>query len=164
MPSNLYYFNPFAAGAELGKLGDSYNLISIERVEGKLPALDLPAVVLADAAESDLARLIKSGPKSDAWRVICLLDGDTPPPAKLNSRIFAILPREVPSLILEKMVERAFETLRAQEERLETRRELQRAVSDLETLNKIGVALSTERNTEALLELILSKSPAAASI
>jgi HD-GYP domain-containing protein (c-di-GMP phosphodiesterase class II) len=158
MPSNLYYFNPFAADAELRKLGGSYRLIPLERVEGKLPALDLPAVVLADAAENDLARLIKSGPKSDAWRVICLWDGDTPPPAKLNSRIFAILPREVPSLILEKTVERAFEMLRAQEERLETRRELQRAVSDLETLNKIGVALSTERNTDALLELILSKS------
>jgi len=37
-------------------------------------------------------------------------------------------------------------------------REIKGAVSDLETLNKIGVALSTERNTDALLELILSKS------
>ena len=48
--------------------------------------------------------------------------------------------------------------LHAQEEHHRTRRELRRAVSDLETLNKIGVALSTERNTDALLELILSKS------
>jgi HD-GYP domain-containing protein (c-di-GMP phosphodiesterase class II) len=64
----------------------------------------------------------------------------------------------VPSLVLEKAVERAFESLRAQDERRHTRQELRRAVSDLETLNKIGVALSTERNTDALLELILSKS------
>jgi HD-GYP domain-containing protein (c-di-GMP phosphodiesterase class II) len=158
MSSNLYYFKPFAASAELRELGEGYRLIPIERAEGKLPPLELPAVLLADAAESDLARLEKSAPKSDAWRVICLLNGDTPLPAKLHSRIFAVLPREVPCLVLQKTVERAFENLRAQEERLHTRHELQRAVSDLETLNKIGVALSTERNTDALLELILSKS------
>jgi HD-GYP domain-containing protein (c-di-GMP phosphodiesterase class II) len=61
-------------------------------------------------------------------------------------------------LVLAKTVERAFQDLRAQEERRRTRLELRRAISDLETLNKIGVALSTERNTDALLELILSKS------
>ena len=47
---------------------------------------------------------------------------------------------------------------RAQEVHDRTRRELRRAVSDVETLNKIGMALSTERNTNSLLELILSKS------
>src|ERR1019366_4199715 len=98
LPSNLYYFKPFAAGAELRELGDGYRLIPIERAEEKLPALELPAVLLADAAENDLARLEKSGPKSDAWQVICLLDEHTPPPAKLRSRIFAILPRGVPLL------------------------------------------------------------------
>ena len=158
MPLNLYYFKPFAAGAELQELGDGYRLIPIERSEEKLPALELPAVLLADAAENDLHRLEKSGPKSDAWQVICLWDEHTPPRAKLRSRIFAILPRGVPLLMLEKTVERAFESLHAQEERLRTHQELQRAVSDLETLNRIGVALSTERNTDALLELILSKS------
>ena len=108
--------------------------------------------------KSDLVRLEKSAPKSDAWRIICLLDGEAHPPAKLKSRIFAVLPRGVPCLVLEKTVEKAFENLRAQEEHHRTRRELRRAVSDLETLNKIGVALSTERNTDSLLELILSKS------
>jgi HD-GYP domain-containing protein (c-di-GMP phosphodiesterase class II) len=142
----------------LGKLGEDYRLVPIERDEEKLPDWELPAVVLADATETDLARLEKSAPKSDAWRVICMLDGNSHPPAKLHPRIFAVLPHGAPSLVLEKTVERAFENLRAQEERRQTRLELRRAVSDLETLNKIGVALSTERNTDALLELILSKS------
>jgi HD-GYP domain-containing protein (c-di-GMP phosphodiesterase class II) len=158
MASNLYYFRPFVARGALRKLGADYRLIPIERDEEKLPAWDLPAVLLADAAENDLARLVRSAPKSDGWRIICLLDGDSHPPAKLHPRIFTVLPRKVPSLVLEKAVERAFESLRAQDERRHTRQELRRAVSDLETLNKIGVALSTERNTDALLELILSKS------
>jgi HD-GYP domain-containing protein (c-di-GMP phosphodiesterase class II) len=158
MASNLYYFRPFVARGALRKLGADYRLIPIERDEEKLPAWDLPAVLLADAAENDLARLERSASKSDGWRIICLLDGDSQPPATLHPRIFTVLPRKVPSLVLEKTVERAFESLRAQDERRHTRQELQRAVSDLETLNKIGVALSTERNTDALLELILSKS------
>jgi len=158
MPANLYYSRPLLTRAILRKLSMKYRLIPIERDEGKLPALELPAVLLADAAGKDIARLAKSAPKADAWRAICFLDSGARPPAKLHPRIFAVLPRQVPSLVLEKTIERAFEYLSAQEERRNTRRELQRAASDLETLNKIGVALSTERNTDALLELILSKS------
>jgi HD-GYP domain-containing protein (c-di-GMP phosphodiesterase class II) len=158
MPSNVYYFDPFAAGVGLRKLGEDYRLIPIPRQADEPPMWELPAVMVADAAEGDMACLETSAPKSDAWRIICLLDGETHPPAKLRSRIFAVLPRDVPSLALAKAVEKAFENLRAQEEHLRTRRELRRAVSDLETLNKIGVALSTERNPDALLGLILSKS------
>jgi HD-GYP domain-containing protein (c-di-GMP phosphodiesterase class II) len=158
MPSNLYYFDPCAAEGNLRSLGGGYRLISVPRKGDKLPIWELPAVLVADTAEDDLARLEKSAPKSDAWRIICLLDGEARPPVKLKSRIFAMLPREVPCLVLEQTVEKAFESLRAEEEHQRTRQELRRAVSDLETLNKIGVALSTERNTDLLLELILSKS------
>jgi HD-GYP domain-containing protein (c-di-GMP phosphodiesterase class II) len=158
MASNLYYFRPFVSRGALRRLGADYRLIPIERDDERLPAWDLPAVLLADAAQDDLARVEKSAPKSDAWRIICMLDGDSHPPARLHPRIFTVLPRKVPSLVLAKTVERAFESLRAQDERRHTRQELRRAASDLETLNKIGVALSTERNTDALLELILSKS------
>ncbi|MGA2986059.1 MAG: HD domain-containing phosphohydrolase [Terriglobia bacterium] len=158
MPSNLYYFDPCAAGVGLRNLGGDYRLISIPRNGDKPPVWELPAVFVADAAEDDFFRLEKSAPKSDAWRIICLLDGEARPPAKLKSRVFAVLPRDVPCQVLEKTVEKAFESLRAQEEQHHTRQELRRAVSDLETLNKIGVALSTERNTDSLLELILSKS------
>jgi HD-GYP domain-containing protein (c-di-GMP phosphodiesterase class II) len=55
-------------------------------------------------------------------------------------------------------VQRAIENLQALEESRRTHEELHHAVSELKTLNKIGVALSTERNTDALLELILTKS------
>ena len=158
MPSNLYHFDPCPAGAGLHTLGEDYRLIALPRNGDKPPVWELPAVLVVDAAAGDLVRLEKSAPKSDAWRIICLMEGEVRPPAKLKSRIFAMLPREVPRLVLEKTVEKAFENLRAQEEHDRTRRELRRAVSDLETLNKIGVALSTERNTDALLELILSKS------
>jgi HD-GYP domain-containing protein (c-di-GMP phosphodiesterase class II) len=158
MPQNLYYFDPCAAGMGLQSLAGDYRLISIPRNGSKLPPLELPAVLVADAEEGDLARLEQSSPKSDAWRIICLMDGEAKLPSKLNSRIFGVLPRQASGAALSKTVEKAFENLHAQEEQHRTRHELRRAASDLETLNKIGVALSTERNTDALLELILSKS------
>jgi HD-GYP domain-containing protein (c-di-GMP phosphodiesterase class II) len=158
MRTNLYHFDPCSAGVTACNLDKNCRLIPIPRDGSKLPAWELPAVVVVDAAEGDLVRLEKSPPKSDAWWIVCLLDGEAPPATKLKSRIFAVLPRGVPCLALGKAVERAFESICAQEEHDRTRRELRRAVSDLETLNKIGVALSTERNTDSLLELILSKS------
>ncbi len=158
MPPNLYYFDPCGARAGLHNLGKDYRLIAMPRSKAKPPVWELPAVLLVDAAEDDLARLEKSAPKSDAWRIICILDGAIPHSRKLKPRIFAILPRDVSGIVLEKTVEKAFENLQAQEEQDRTRQELRQAVMDLETLNKIGVALSTERNTDSLLELILSKS------
>jgi len=158
MPGNLYYFRPFAARAVLRNLSAGYRLIPLERDGNAPPSWELPAVLIADAAEGDLARLEAWKPLPDAWSVIYLLDGNARPAARLAPYIFAVLPRRVPGMVLEKAVARAFESLHAQEERRRTHQKLQRAVSDLETLNKIGVALSTERNTDALLELILSKS------
>ncbi len=158
MPLNLYYFEPCTVEAGLRRLSKLYRLISIQRNGNALPEWKFPAVLVADASQGDLNRLHAAAPKSDAWRIIYLLDEKARPPSKLQAQVFAVLPCEVPGLVLKKTVEQAFENLRAQDAHHRTRNELKRAVSDLETLNKIGVALSTERNTDSLLESILSKS------
>jgi len=158
MTANLYYFRPFALPSLLRKLAASYRLIPVDRDTQKEPAWELPAVVIADQAQNDLARMERLAPKADSWRVICLLDGKALPRSKLQQRVFAVLPRNVPVVVIEKAVQRAIENLQALEESRRTHEELHHAVSELKTLNKIGVALSTERNTDALLELILTKS------
>jgi HD-GYP domain-containing protein (c-di-GMP phosphodiesterase class II) len=159
MPSYLFYFEPCVAGAKLKKLEGSYRRIPLSRAAEKLPSWKFPAVVVADVEKGDLGRLEASLTKVEGIRVVCLADGKSPSvPKLLKSRIFALLPRDVPQATLAKTLEKAFADLRAGEEQRETRLALGRAASDLETLNKIGVALSTEKNTDALLELILSKS------
>jgi HD-GYP domain-containing protein (c-di-GMP phosphodiesterase class II) len=158
MTSNIYYFTPCAAENDLLSLGQSYRLISLPRERAKPTTLELPAVFVACAGEGDLRRLERLVPKAGMWRIVCLGDVEASPSPKLNQQIFAMFPNGVAPPTLAKTIEKAFESLRAQEDHLRVRVELRRAVSDLETLNKIGVALSTERNTDALLELILSKS------
>ena len=158
MPSSLYYFRPSAQPAILRRLANAYRLVPVDRRGKHTPEWKLPAVFIADASKNDMALLEQVAPSSDSWHVVCLLDGDAPPKSKLNDKVFAILPRRVSATALEKTVERAFENLHSREESRKTRQELQRVASDLVTLNKIGVALSAERNTDALLDLILAKS------
>jgi len=158
MSINLYYFRPFAMSGTLRTLGSSYKLIPVDRDAGKELTWELPAIWIADEARHDLARLEKLAPKGDSWRVVCLLNGGASPRAKQDQRVFAVLPRKIPGVVLAKTIARAAENLQAQEERTRTRQELHRAVSELQTLNDIGVKLSSERNTDALLELILTKS------
>jgi HD-GYP domain-containing protein (c-di-GMP phosphodiesterase class II) len=158
MVSNLYYFRPFAHPAILRRLANAYRLVPVDRSGKHTPEWKLPAVFIADASKDDMALLEQVAPGSASWHVVCLLDGDAPPKSRLDDRVFAILPFRVPAAALEKTVERAFENLRSREQGRKTRQELQRVASDLGTLNRIGVALSAERNTDALLELILAKS------
>jgi HD-GYP domain-containing protein (c-di-GMP phosphodiesterase class II) len=158
MPSSLYYFRPFVQPAILRRLANAYRLVPVDRRGKHTPEWKLPAVFIADASKNDMALLDQVAPGSDSWHVVCLLDGHAPAKSKLNDKVFALLPRRVSATALEKAVERAFENLHSREESRKTRQELQRVASDLVTLNKIGVALSVERNTDALLELILTKS------
>jgi len=158
MPSSLYYFRPFAKPVLLRRLANAYRLVPVDRGGKQTPEWKLPAVFIADAGKNDMALLEQVAPGSDSWHVVCLQDADAPPKSKLNDKVFAILPRRVSATALEKTVEGAFENLRSREESHKTRQELQRVTSDLVTLNKIGVALSAERNTDVLLELILTKS------
>ena len=151
MPSNLYYLHPFTGKADLTGLGGNHRLIVLDRSEAPATDWQFPAVLILEAPDEGLDRLLDSLPSSNDWSVIYLQHADQPLPAQLEPRIFAVLPRQASSTVLGKAVARAFEALQAQEDQ-------RRAISDLETLNKIGVALSTERDHDTLLELILSKS------
>lgn len=157
MAKNLYYFRSSTLSKTLRKLAGPFRLIPLERNQEDPPKWDLPAVLIADEREDDLGSIVRQAPEDDAWRVICLLQGEKPPRTDLDGHLFALLPRKASSAVLAKTVESAFENLRLEEERRRTRHQLHVVANELETLNKIGVALSTERNTDALLELILTK-------
>ena len=158
MTKNLYFFRPSALSKLLRKLPGTYRLVPVDRDVDQPLSWDLPAVLVADGSEDDLRRIERLAPAGDGWRLVFLLAGETPPRTRLDHRLFAVLPRHVPRAVLEKTVQSAFENLQLEEERQRTRQQLHEVAGELETLNKIGVALSSERNTDALLELILTKS------
>lgn len=160
MAKTLYYFRPTALAHVLRMAPRSCKIVPIDRDSSEGLTWQFPAVLLADSTKDDVRRFDRLAPEDGHWRVVALLKGGPPPRSrsKLDDSVFAALPRDVPRFILESTIEKAFENLRSEIEHEQTRRELHLAASELETVNKIGVALSTERNTDALLELILTKS------
>lgn len=175
---HLYYPADFSAPDAIRGLPKQYQVAIIPRTEARGASRrppetkwTFPAVILLDAVPSHLALLHRLIPKNDSWGAVCFIP-DRPPQnepavpsgsAELdrllrNRHILAWLPRQAPRIILEATLARAFEDLRTQEKGRRTQLDLKRAARDLETLNRIGIALSTERSLDALLELILTKS------
>jgi len=161
----LYYFRPSTLARQLRRwanssanCGDGCALVALDRKARRPPAWESPAVVIVESG-NDLARLEKLAPQQTAWSAIYLLKGKEPPDGVASSSaVFALLPRRSPPVTLEKAIERAFDSQEVAKERRRERNELRRATSDLATLNQIGIALSTERDTPALLDLVLTKS------
>lgn len=160
MSQSVYYFRPNSSAASLRKLSSRYNLVPLERDGKDGEELKLPAIVIAEEEHADLERIEKLAPRGGSWRAIFLLrDADSGRlPRQLDDRVFAVLPTNASGIVIEKTIEKAFENLEFDREHEKTLHKLQLAASELETLNRIGMALSTERSTDALLELILTKS------
>ena len=158
MAKNLYYFQPSALGKALRQVAGPYRLSALKRDGKDQPEWASPAVLVADAREDDLRSLQKRTPASGEWRLIYLQDSPSAARSRLDARLFATLPRQAPKAMLAKAIKSAFDTLKVEEDRRRTGQQLRLVAGELETLNRIGVALSTERNTDSLLELILTKS------
>jgi HD-GYP domain-containing protein (c-di-GMP phosphodiesterase class II) len=158
MEKHLYYFRPCSAEKVIGQMAGRYSVTAVDRADPERLLWELPAVVFAEAGQDDLEQIAKSGPNGDDWRLIVLVDGEILPRSSTSDRVFVLLPRRAPRVTIEKSVERCFESMQSRGERRQARRELHRAAADLETLNRIGVALSAEHDTESLLSLILTKS------
>ena len=112
---------------------------------GDSPAVFSPEV--RDAIENNLVRLIY---------VMC--DGRTLPPEAGGTPIFGSLVPPLEAAALKSLVNAAFENLLLAREQTSLEQELQRARSEIDQLNQIGIALSTQRHRESLLNLILQKS------
>lgn len=57
MPNNVYYFHPFAAELGIQRLSGGYRVVAISRAARQLPDWELPAILIFDGAEDDLASL-----------------------------------------------------------------------------------------------------------
>jgi hypothetical protein len=79
------------------------------------------------------------------------------PPRANDVPIFGILPRTVGAETLRSMVAAAFDNLSRSRRQAKLEQDLRRAKGEIDQLNEIGIALSTQRDRESLLNLILQK-------
>ena len=80
------------------------------------------------------------------------------PPRANDVPIFGILSRTVGAETLRSMVAAAFDNLSRSRRQAKLEQDLRRAKGEIDQLNEIGIALSTQRDRESLLNLILQKS------
>ena len=115
------------------------------------------AVVIA-GHDAIFSNQLRAAIHANDLRLIFLLGaGDELPQAASGTPIFAFLTEPVDSEVLTSLINGAWESLLLARRHVGLAEELQRARGDIDRLNEIGLALSTERERDALLRLILQK-------
>jgi HD-GYP domain-containing protein (c-di-GMP phosphodiesterase class II) len=130
-----------------------------------LPPLDGPAICLVDSPKVDAATraaLSDALAQSGSLRVLALLRPGAAPKPSGNGKgaglaVFSYVPQKAPRAVLERAFEAAFENMDLAERERAAREDLQQAQREMEELNRIGVALSSTRDIDKLLNLILQK-------
>ncbi len=116
----------------------------------------MSVVCLADLESDDLGALRKLTRKQPGVRLIGVV-GDRSANGFTDSSLFACLPRKAPPALVQKTLAAAFANIELAEREHAARVELRRTQREMEMLNRIGMALSSIRDVNDLLELILSK-------
>ena len=115
------------------------------------------AVVIADP-ESTFSAGQRDAIGAKTLRVIFLLGADRKlPKAMCGIAIFGLLSQPIDWTLLIGLINRAFESFALEDRQTGLERALQRARWEIDQLNEIGVALSTQRDRGALSQLILQK-------
>ena len=126
-----------------------------------------PVVCLVDLKRDDVTRLARLAARQPGVRLVGLGSGkdaaaaepraSAPGKRRRASALYAVLPRRSRPAQLDRAIAAAFENIEMSARERAAREDLARAEREMEALNRIGVALSAERDITRLLGLILSK-------
>jgi HD-GYP domain-containing protein (c-di-GMP phosphodiesterase class II) len=114
-----------------------------------------PVILLIDVSNGELAQAKKFKATHYGLEIVALANNDDLANLAMDS-VYAYLPSDISSAILGKTIANAFAHLRLRQGQEKTASDLQEIAEELCELNEIGIKLSAERDTDALLELILS--------
>jgi HD-GYP domain-containing protein (c-di-GMP phosphodiesterase class II) len=151
----IYYTSP--KGARLLKRENSGRVIAPlpEKISKETFAM---AVVIGDGPAVFSDELRKAIEANQA-RLIYVLDSKQSLPDEASGvPVFSFLTGSVQGESLHRVVDAAFESLSLARHQATLEVELHRARSEIDQLNEAGIALSTQRDRDSLLNLILQKS------
>ncbi len=162
------WFYEGSPAALAGKsLKSIYALRVLPRPARGSPPADLPAgldgaavVCLADLGKDNLEKLRALASREPRVRLIGLVEpegGGKRRKASDTTAIFTCLPRKTQQNVLESAVAAAFASIELADRERQAREDLARTQREMEELNRIGVALSSQRDIKTLLNLILLK-------
>ncbi|OFW10555.1 MAG: hypothetical protein A3G20_05705 [Acidobacteria bacterium RIFCSPLOWO2_12_FULL_59_11] len=127
---------------------------------GRFPAEEgHPSVVLGDSPAVFTPELRKAIDANLARLIYVLAKGTTTlPPEASGTPIFSFLVPPLQAAVVNSLVNASFENLVLARRQASLEQELQRVRAEIDQLNQIGIALSTQRDMDSLMDLILEKS------
>ncbi|MFQ5776940.1 MAG: HD domain-containing phosphohydrolase [Terriglobia bacterium] len=156
MPRQVWYFSDSPVASLAAGLRGRFQPRPVPR--GRLPreAANAAAVWLAEGKRDTraLAGLVRRNP---CLRIVYLVGSAAAVPAK-DSRAFAYLPLRPQPAVLAHTLASAFENSELAERAAQAEAQLKRSDRAVAELNRIGIALSAEKDTQKLLDLILRAS------
>jgi len=138
MSARLFYFKESAIARIIDRLPERWERVALPGLEGAEAELLSGGVILVDATADQVEP--------------ALLLKDRHPGLEIVAR-----PPNLPTSVVARMVAQAFAQIELRSAHDLARVELARLTRELANLNAIGIKLSAESDTEALVELILTK-------
>ncbi|MFQ5927978.1 MAG: hypothetical protein ACE5MH_11155, partial [Terriglobia bacterium] len=157
MEKQVCYYEDSPVAAIAARLEDAYRRIGVPR--GKLPpGLGPVATVWLADAQRDTKDLEAVAQHNAHLRVIYLAKAAARKAVPTGVGVFAYLPASATPAMVRRTVASAFENLELSARVEAAEQQVERSSREIDELNRIGVALSSERDTQTLLNLILLKS------
>lgn len=161
----IWFYRDSPAAPRLRALRGRYRLRALAgdlreiREEDAGRGRDGAAVVCVADLERDNLRALRRVARGQPGIRLIGLAGNSARAARrrTDGGAFAIVARRGPAKELERAIAAAFENIELSRQVRAARQELLRAQHEMEELNRIGAALSSERDIGALLDLILGK-------
>ncbi|HEV8383430.1 MAG TPA: HD domain-containing phosphohydrolase [Candidatus Acidoferrales bacterium] len=159
----IWYLERSPAAKIVEPLRESYTLREVCVADGKgitVPTDDQPVVLVGDLEKDNVQALREVVRTEFNVRLIGLVD-DAGKLFEQNEDagegIFAYVRQKAPAAVVKRAVEAAFENIDLAIREREVRENLERTQREMDELNQIGVALSSTRDINTLLTLILQK-------
>ena len=154
-PPLLFYTPGSRATRLIGGFQAEYEVVPLAAGDADLRGMDRPSVLLIDGTDGEVARAMGLRRRHPALGIVAILQGDQVP--AIGADVDAYLSPEVPPRVLAHAIATALGHAQFRREHGRTTAELARLTHEGQSLNAIGISLSAESDTEALLDLILSK-------
>ncbi len=126
------------------------------RVIGPDRSVQPPCILLVEASRGELSAARRLKAKCPGVGIVVLADESEIASVNLDG-IYTCVPGNIPNPILSRTIANAFAHLSLKESQEQSVSDLGVLTLELRELNRIGVSLSAERDTDALLDLILVK-------
>ena len=156
MTHRLFYFRGSEAGRLVAGLGGTSERVPLTPEDVDDPEMVGPGVLVVEGSDHHLELAARFKATRPDVEVVVLADPANIP-AFPSDQVYAYLPKPISEPLLAKTLANAFAHIDLLHDQARAQADLSELAQELKELNNIGVKLSAERDTDVLLELILTK-------